>query len=312
MANARVVPKKRKAPRRRKQSRFLQINLRKIVYALLLFCFLVFSVGMLTYVVFFRMVVAAELDSFDGNAIVFEAPARPNNVTGSVAEHSAAEGQKAPAQCAILIDDMGYHREVGRDLIRMPLSLSFSFLPHAPYTEELEKMAYMHGRTVLLHLPLEPKTTEFDPGPGALYLKDLPRQEEFFLENLDMVPHAVGVNNHMGSLYTEKRDAMIPLMRIIKEKRLFFIDSVTSSASVGFSLAREYGVKTAKRHVFLDNVEETAAICHQLDLLFELCRSQGRALGIGHPHPETLTALRNCVDVEESEIVFVGVEAIID
>ncbi len=91
MAKARVLSKKTKSQRRKKQSRFPRINLKKTLYTLLLFFFLVFSVGMLTYVVFFRMVVAAELSTFDGGAIVFEEPDGPNMAT----ERSTAEAKKA-------------------------------------------------------------------------------------------------------------------------------------------------------------------------------------------------------------------------
>lgn len=34
-------------------------------------------------------------------------------------------------------------------------------------------------------------------------------------------------------------------------------------------------------------------------------------MGIGHPYPETLAALRDRVDVEQSEIGFVGVEELV-
>jgi polysaccharide deacetylase 2 family uncharacterized protein YibQ len=308
MAKARVASKKKTVVRRKKQRKTPLINVKKVIYALLLFSFFCFSVGMLTYVVFFRMAVAAELHYSAGVGVVFEEPNRPEVIK----ESETVANKAVPGQCAILIDDMGYHRAIGKKLIELPLHLSFSFLPYAPHTAELEKMAYISGRTVLLHLPLEPKTTEFDPGPGALYLKELSRQEELFHDNLDMVPHAVGVNNHMGSLYTEKREAMAPLMEMMKQKRLFFVDSFTSPASLGHSLAQEYGVKTAKRHVFLDNIEDTAAICRQLELLFSLCRSQGGAIGIGHPHPETLTALRDCVDIDRQDLRLVGVEELVD
>jgi polysaccharide deacetylase 2 family uncharacterized protein YibQ len=297
----------RKRPtKKRKQARFLErVSYRKIAYFLALFCLFFFSICILGYVVFFRTVVAAELP-FEEHDIQFEeavVPSRPPAVSSA---------EKKRSQVAIIIDDMGYHAEVGRELIALDLNLSFSFLPHAPFTQELEEMVYQKGNSILLHLPLEPRGAEWDPGPGALYLRDdSSTRREKFNADLQLVPHATGVNNHMGSLFTEDQGAMEELVELLSEQGLFFIDSFTTSASKGLVSAREKKVPTSRRHIFLDNVQETEAICLQLEKLIKLADHQEYAIGIGHPYPQTLSALSSCGLEMLQGVSVVGVDTLV-
>lgn len=297
----------RKRPsKKRKQATFLErVSYRKIVYYLALFCLLFFSVCMLGYVIFFRTVVAAELP-FEEHDIEFEEAAPPSR------DPASPPLTKKRVQVAIIIDDMGYHPEEGRALIALDLSLSFSFLPHAPFTQELEEMAYQKGNSILLHLPLEPRSAEWDPGPGALYLSDdSSTKRRKFYADLRLVPHATGVNNHMGSLFTENGPAMAELAALLSEEQLFFIDSYTTSESKGMVSAREKKVPTSRRHIFLDNVQDREAICLQLEKLIRLAEHQEYAIGIGHPYPETLSALSSCGLDMLQDVTVVGVDKLV-
>jgi len=299
--------RKKKAPSGRKERWWQRIRWRGLVYALFLFAFLVFSVGMLTYVIFFRVVVAAELEKAGGD-ILFE---EPNRVTVIPGDFPPTKRAGLEPKCAILVDDMGHHLQIGEQLIDIEEKLSFSFLPRAPHTSKLENLAFSKGHTVLLHLPLQAEDSSWDPGPGALYIDELQLQSRMFSENLALVPHAVGVNNHMGSLYTRDRNAMVSLLGLIGRHNLFFVDSYTTAGSLGYQLAREMGVKTAKRRVFLDNVVEVEAICNQLQVLTEVALREGEAIGIAHPHSETYRAFRQCLAPAGALVEFVGVEELV-
>jgi hypothetical protein len=307
MARARTPQKRKKVSRKNQQSRFSGINGKKLLYTFFLLTFLCFSVGILTYVVFFRVVVAAELDSAGSRSVLFEEPDRPIVIP----HNGVRQEQVSQPKYAIIVDDMGYHREIGKQLIHLPLNLSFSFLPHAPHTSELESLAYRQGKTVLLHLPLQPRDSVWDPGPGALYVNENQHQKRLFLENLHLVPHAIGVNNHMGSLYTEKRDVMESLLDLIEMNSLFFVDSYTSPESLGFDLARRRGLKSARRQIFLDNDEDVEAICDRLNELVQVSLRQGQAIGIAHPYKETLTALQSCMDTAQFAANLVGVDELV-
>jgi polysaccharide deacetylase 2 family uncharacterized protein YibQ len=196
---------------------------------------------------------------------------------------------------AIIIDDMGHHKTLGDALLDLDLNLTFSFLPHAPFTAEQEEKAYQLGRGILLHQPMEPRDSKWDPGQGAVMLTDSPQViNQTILDNLTHVPHAKGLNNHMGSLFTEDREAMQQVLTLVQAKHLFFIDSFTTANSTGLDEARRMGIKSARRHVFLDNVHLQANICRQLEKLILTARQQGYAIGIGHPNQATLSALTQC------------------
>jgi polysaccharide deacetylase 2 family uncharacterized protein YibQ len=108
---------------------------------------------------------------------------------------------------------------------------------------------------------------------------------------LAAVPAAIGVNNHMGSRLTEDREAMRVVMHLLKQRNLFFLDSRTSQKSLAYHVARELGVRTAQRQVFLDTTPEMAKIQQQLHYLVALAHEHGSAIGIGHPHPATVQTL---------------------
>ncbi len=209
---------------------------------------------------------------------------------------------------AIIIDDMGFHRKLDNQLLDLDCNLSFSFLPFGPFTTVTAQRASDLGRDVLLHLPLEPSDHKWDPGPGALLLK-MSREE--LEQNLDTdlawVPTAIGVNNHMGSLFSEDPRAMTVLLGLLKQRNLFFVDSITSARSKGVGLAVAMGIKTARRHIFLDNVQDKEKIMVQLEALVAHAEKYGRAVGIGHPYPATLAALRQFRQELADRVTVVGI-----
>lgn len=119
---------------------------------------------------------------------------------------------------------------------------------------------------------------------------------------LNTVPYAVGVNNHQGSLATSDARLMAGLMPALRNHHLFFIDSRTTAASVAYDAAQSAGVPCAFRNVaFLDDIQEFAAIRHQLELAAKDAREKGHAIAIGHPHPGTLRALGEFLPQAEAQ-----------
>lgn len=234
--------------------------------------------------------------------IVFEEPdlPQPNDARVDGREGTApCEIEAVPVdkkpKVAIIIDDMGYHQKIGNRLLALDMNLTFSFLPKAPFTLEQEEQAWLQGRDILVHMPMEARDSAWDPGPGALYLKFSPQEiRATVADNLAAVPHAIGSNNHMGSRFTENRAAMHEVLSVLKQRGLFFIDSYTSAQSTGLDEAGKMAIPTARRHVFLDNVQEQDKICRQLEQLVALAGKNGWAIGIGHPNQATLRALTRC------------------
>lgn len=194
---------------------------------------------------------------------------------------------------AIVIDDMGYQQKLDEELLLLDLNLTFAFLPHGPLSVHQADRARLLGRDVLLHFPMEAADQKWDPGPGAITL-EMSREQirSTFEDNLRLVPLALGINNHMGSRFTQNHEAMQDFLELVRDRHLFFLDSMTSQSSVGYFLAREMGIKATRRNVFLDNVREQESITEQIRKLLAVAAKHGWAVGIGHPYPQTLAALR--------------------
>ncbi|HSH12214.1 MAG TPA: divergent polysaccharide deacetylase family protein [Desulfurivibrionaceae bacterium] len=247
----------------------------------------------------------------DGGPAKRAAPAatgQPGTAARSSQPLGPGAGNRELPLLAIVIDDMGYQKQLDADLLHLNLNLTFAFLPESPHTPEHAELAGRLGREVLLHLPMEPSDQRWDPGPGALTLAMTPAERAaVFTRDLARVPQAVGINNHMGSRFTEDQAAMQDLLGLVRDRRLFFLDSLTSPASLGYTLAREMGVKTCRREVFLDNVREPDRIRAQIRELLAVAERQGWAVGIGHPYPQTLAALREARPEILSRAKLVGV-----
>lgn len=215
------------------------------------------------------------------------------------------------ARFALVIDDMGYHQKIGDALLDLPLDLSFAFLPFAPHTESQLKHAQSRGRDILLHLPMEATDSKWNPGRGALLLAMQQQTiQRTIQQDLAAVPGAIGVNNHMGSRFTENEPAMRTVLAMLKQRHLFFLDSQTSPKSVGVRIAKELGIPALHRNVFLDNQQDKEIIKKQLDALIFLAKKQGFAIGIAHPHQATLDALRDFLRHRDKTVVLVSINSL--
>jgi uncharacterized protein len=215
---------------------------------------------------------------------------------------------------AIVIDDLGYQRQLALKFVELDIPLTLAFLPQAPFAGEMARKATQNGKEILLHIPMEPKNyPEIDPGPGALLTAMTDREIGEILEkDFRLFPQAAGVNNHMGSRFTEDEEKMALLLKRIKGENLFFLDSLTTPDSVGLSLASRMGVKAIGRDIFLDNVSEDKSIRLQLDALIRLAQERGMAVGCGHPHPQTLQAIREKIPELREKVRLVPLSSLVE
>lgn len=234
--------------------------------------------------------------------IVFEEPDPPPHselkiipVTTTATESTLTVPPKKRPQVAIIIDDMGYHQMLGERLLALDLNLTYSFLPLAPFTAKQAHIAHEKGSDILVHLPMEPKDPKWNPGNEALYVKDDNGVLQTKTQQLiGAVPHAIGANNHMGSLFSENGEAMQKVLLTLQKNGFFYIDSFTTAHSKGLEEAKRLNIPTNRRHIFLDNDHDPQKICKQIKKLIQLAQKNGSAIGIGHPNKATLTALTHC------------------
>lgn len=196
-------------------------------------------------------------------------------------------------RAAIVIDDMGHDPEAAHKLLAIGYPLTFSVLPLLQYTQTTAEEVHRAGHEVMLHLPMEPEpAAHISPGKGALFAGMNAAEVHRVVENdLDSVPYVVGVNNHMGSRATQDAALMADLMKVLKERRLYFIDSRTTAETTALDAARHQGVPSFYRAVFLDDTESVSYTLGQLQKFRHTVEQEGVALAIGHPHATTIAAL---------------------
>ncbi len=200
---------------------------------------------------------------------------------------------KENARLAIIIDDLGSDRAAADAVFALGYPVTVSILPNHEHSVDIANEAHRRGFQVMLHLPMQsvanetPEASELRPGMPA---PEVAAMVDQFLQN---VPDVAGVNNHQGSQATADAALMDELMPVLRDRRLFYVDSRTTAATVAYDAAQDFGVRSAFRNVpFLDDVAEVAAVRRQLELALRGAREKGEAVAIGHPHPATLQALR--------------------
>ncbi|WP_271271418.1 divergent polysaccharide deacetylase family protein [Aliamphritea hakodatensis] len=195
----------------------------------------------------------------------------------------------------IIIDDMGDNLAQGIAAINLPGPLAYAILPHTPKSKVLAEMANSQGKDVMVHVPMD-NTHKLALGPGgltdslskAVFLKTL-------RDGLKAVPYAVGFNNHMGSLLTQKNPQMQWAMQVAKKQQMFFIDSLTTSDTVAWKAARQADIPWLIRDIFLDHEQTPEFVERQFNAGVALARERGFAVLIGHPYPVTINFLQEAL-----------------
>lgn len=186
---------------------------------------------------------------------------------------------------AIVIDDFGGADCHGvEELLSLDRPITAAVMPNLINSANHSELANKNGHEVILHQPMEPvKGKASWLGPGAI-ISNMSQEEikDTFTKNLQTVPHAIGFNNHTGSKITSQKDKLIPILEVAKEKNLFVLDSRTSMRSQIIPLAKDMGIVSAKRDIFLDDVKSDRHINKQIRKACKVAKKQGYAIAIGH------------------------------
>lgn len=196
---------------------------------------------------------------------------------------------------AIVIDDLGLNVPFTKQISQVKAPLTVSFLPYGASNKEQVTTLKNAGFEVMVHIPMMPHI------PAALApitLSPEMDKDETQTELNKMIDRfegtgISGVNNHMGSLLTERVKNMEYVMEVLKKRGMYFLDSKTTGKSMARKAADEYGVTYISRDVFLDNKKDYDYIMGQFHQTEKVAQKNGYAVAIGHPYSQTLKALQD-------------------
>lgn len=199
----------------------------------------------------------------------------------------------ARMRVAIVIDDLGLDLKRSREVMELPSPITLAFLPYGAKTKEYAAIGKSKGHPLIIHTPMEAMDAKQNIGPGGLRAN---MDEATFQKNFEVMLQSFdgygGINNHMGSRLTQDEVAMARVMKMLKERGLFFVDSKTISTSVAANEARRAGVPYAVRNVFLDHENTRAFVDGALLKVENEARRNGTAIAIGHPKDATIAGLK--------------------
>lgn len=213
----------------------------------------------------------------------------------------------------VVIDDLGESPAFARDLAALGIPVTFAIWPRASHVQEVAAIAREAGMEIIVHQPMEPVAyPKMKPGPGAVYVRMTPEEiEATVAANLDSVPDAVGLNNHMGSRFTQDRKGTAAVARVLKARGYMALDSLTHPKSVFRRVVDSMGVSGSSRDVFLDVVRSKRSVLHQLVKAERIAQRKGHAVAIGHPFPETLAGLREWVQTRDASVTPVNLATLV-
>jgi polysaccharide deacetylase 2 family uncharacterized protein YibQ len=213
------------------------------------------------------------------------------------------------SKIAIIIDDIGYNYAQGLEAIALPGAITYAIIPHSPKASFFAAEARKHQKEIMLHAPM---SNVHNIPLGENGLSETMNEVHFkqaLNSSLDSLPGVSGVNNHMGSLLTQKSLPMEWVMHALKQRQLYFIDSRTTSNSVAWSVAQNLHIPSLKRDIFLDNIPTAESIDKQFKQLIALAKRRGYAVAIAHPYPETIRYLQQHLPIlaqQNINLVFVS------
>ena len=214
---------------------------------------------------------------------------------------------------AVIIDDMGVDRRRSERAVALPGPLTLSYLTYARDLPQQTAAAHRAGHELMVHVPMEPESSDADPGPNALRVGLAPDELARRIDwSLTRFAGYVGINNHEGSRFTTDAPGMAEVLRALHRRGLLYVDSRTTAKTVAPGLARGLGVPYAERNVFLDDRNDVPAVEVQFGRLEQVARRAGYAIAIGHPRDATLAVLAAWLPgFRERGFVLVPVSAIV-
>lgn len=226
---------------------------------------------------------------------------------GAVAPSASGSADaRAGPGVAIVLTEVGEDERVTPAMLsRLPPAIGIAVTPNARHSAAYAAAALAAGHQLWAGIPMQPtRYPAVTPGPRLLLLTASAEENRAtVLWALDRVPGAIGAYNIMGSAITADPETLGQVIDILKERRLLFLDTRSTGATVSARLGAAAGLNVTLSDRFLDETPAPAAIDSALDDLAALARRRGRALGVMHADPASLARLEKWLPTLETHHV---------
>jgi hypothetical protein len=195
-----------------------------------------------------------------------------------------------------VIDDFGFSRKMTAEFESLRLPVTWAILPFERFSGYTAERAKETGIPYIIHLPMGAKsdTARAESLDGSVVDTGMSPEEiaDVLLNAVEVLPDAVGVNNHRGSRATGDEELMDSFMEILSGFSLFFLDSRTNASSAAYAKAVEKGVPALYSSVFLDHQADEAFMETQFLRALALAKRRGWVVVIAHTRIATLQYLQ--------------------
>ena len=215
-------------------------------------------------------------------------------------------------EVAIVIDDLGINLNSARAFMTLDPSFTLAVIPWENHSADIVSEALSEGMEVILHQPMEAHNYSGRKMRGMLYLHMSDYElRRILTENLRAYPGIYGINNHMGSAFTENRHAMKVVADVLADEDLYFLDSMTTRHSAAWQVTASVGLDTYRRDVFLDNQSDYRYMKGMWDRFIRKAKQEGSAILIAHDRKESIDFLeKRLPDLDRENLLLVPLSSL--
>ncbi|MBU9714728.1 divergent polysaccharide deacetylase family protein [Bacillus tamaricis] len=220
-------------------------------------------------------------------------------ITTPITASAESPEENKNGKVAIIIDDFGGDTGGVEHFFESDIPITVAIMPFLEESTEQAHKAHELGLEVMIHLPLEPKRGKKSwlgplPITADLETDEVKKRVEKAIED---VPHARGINNHMGSKIVEDERIIRAILEVVKDHGLYVIDSGTSGKTVIPKIAKELEIPYSVRDSFLDDTHSSRShVYKQMVYVCNMARNYGEAIAIGHVGVKGLNTYHGITD----------------
>ena len=117
----------------------------------------------------------------------------------------------------------------------------------------------------------------------------------------------------MGSKATGDQRVVSVIFEELKKKKMFFLDSLTTSSSVCKEVASDVGLPCVRRDVFIDHRNDPEHIRLQMEKVEKVAEKAGSCVAIGHDRKVTIETLKEIIPgMKERGVKFVRLSEVLE